>query len=118
MKRPEQLLHQQVAAYLRVALPPSVWFSTFPSGGGGKTRGAFLRSMGLKKGVPDLLVVHNGRATWIELKAEKGRVSVDQRRCHVALAGAGCWVNVCRSVAEVQGALECARIPLRAKVTA
>lgn len=118
MKRPEQLLHQQVAAYLNAALTAQSWWMTIPLGGGGAKRGAILYGMGAKAGAPDILIQHDGRATWIELKAAKGILSGVQRACHAAIERAGGNVYVCRSVAEVQDALEYARIPTRAKVTA
>ena len=65
--QPELDFHKTVAQYLDKALPESCWWSTFPSGGGGKARGAKLKACGLKAGVPDIL--------WLELKAPKGSLS-------------------------------------------
>lgn len=69
-------------------------------------------SYGLGKGSPDLIcLVRPGRVLGLEVKAEDGRVSAAQTRCHAA------WWNVARvpvvvvrSVAEAQVALEQVRM--------
>src|SRR4051812_46260311 len=94
--RLEQMFHRQVADFLRVGLGGSAWFTCFPAGGGGKLRGAILASLGLKPGLPDLLVVDGGRALWIELKTAKGSVSPVQKQCHSELLRARSSVAVCR----------------------
>jgi hypothetical protein len=123
---PEQALHMAVAAYLRVALRRPTWWTTFPAGGGGRTRGAFLKAMGLKPGVPDLLVIHPepigvafGRiVVWAELKSDTGRRSPDQVATHADLQEANTVVDVCRSVEEVAALLARHGIPLHARVMA
>src|ERR1700682_4291340 len=52
---PEQALQIAAAEYLTRALPDYARFTAFPAGGGGRVRGARLKAMGLKGGVPDLL---------------------------------------------------------------
>jgi hypothetical protein len=114
-QRPEDALHQQIAEFLRLALPPEVWWSTFPSGGGGAARGGKLKAMGLRAGVPDLLVLHEGRLFGIELKSAKGDVSAEQIDCHRDMVLAGARVAVCRSVDDVGFWLEKWGIPTRAR---
>ena len=76
-------------------------------------RGMILRGMGLKAGVPDVLIVHEGRAHWVELKAPRGVLSEAQRSTLALIAAAGCpWV-VCRSLDELRGALHGWGIPTR-----
>lgn len=119
MKRPEQQLHQAVARYLDLALPADSWWTTIPLGGGGRLRGAFLKSMGAKKGTPDILVIYRGRAQFIELKSDKGRLSVAQQDTVRQLNNAGCSpIGVCRSVEQVAIVLEVCGIPLRARIAA
>jgi hypothetical protein len=97
-----------VAKYLSLTLQPPHWFSTFPAGGGGKARGGQLKAMGLKAGVPDILIISGftGRANWIELKAPQGTESVAQKETRKALEYARCGTAVCRSIEDVQAALE------------
>lgn len=102
----EALLHQQVADYLALAIVAPDWWTTFPAGGGGKARGGQLKARGLKAGVPDVLVIREGgRAFWIELKTDKGRVSSAQVETGAALLRAGSPVAVCRSLDQVQDML-------------
>lgn len=97
-------IHRAVAVYLQTVLDPrQVWWSTFPSGGGGQIRGALLKSMGLKAGVPDILVIPARKpAHWIELKAEGKYLEPHQRALHASLEGLGCKVSVCRSIDDVR----------------
>jgi hypothetical protein len=110
---PEQRLQRAVAEYLAWALDPPAWFSAFPAGGGGQMRGLILKGLGLKAGVPDILIVHRGRAWWIELKSVKGSVSAVQNSVHGALSDAGCDVKVCRTLDDVRASLALWGIPTR-----
>lgn len=84
-KQPEHEFHKTVAQFLDAALPSSCWWTTFPAGGGGKARGGKLKAMGLKPGVADILILHEGptdaatSVLWIELKAPKGDTSDAQK---------------------------------------
>ncbi len=112
----EQQLHRACAEYLAWALKPPAWFTTFPSGGGGKTRGAILHGLGLKPGVPDLLIVSHGVAYWVELKTPRGKLSADQVICHLDLLDAGCLIAVIRSVDELQRVLDHWLVPVHARL--
>ena len=120
MRQTERAFHVQVAAYLRVALkPPTVW-STIPSGGGGRVRGALLKAAGLQRGLPDVLVMHPAReggpiVVGIELKVRKNRLSPDQRAMMQAFVDCRAWYILCRSLDEVRDALEFCRVPLHAR---
>ena len=122
--QPEQQLQRQVAAFLAVALPPDVFWTTIPLGGGGAMRGKVLRGMGTRKGMVDMIVCQRYALTprgytslniGIELKAPKGRVSDDQKRCHAELEAAGWNVFVCRSLDDVIAALQACGVKLRAR---
>lgn len=114
MKRPEQQLQRTVAAYLRLMLPDDVFWSAFPAGGGGRIRGAQLKAMGLRPGVPDLMFIYCGRAYFIELKSDKGRLSKAQDEACFAIGKAGCPnVVVCKTLGDVIGTLKHWGIPLR-----
>lgn len=118
MKRqhPEQTFHKQAAAYLRAVLPEDAFFTTFPSGGGGRIRGAHLKAMGLAAGVPDLLIIYKGVTLFIELKAPKGVLSETQKLIHQKIAKAGAEVCTCRSLAEIEASLE--GMPLTGRLAA
>ena len=112
-RAPEQALQRQIAQFLDVALGGTAWYSAIPLGGGGRVRGAILRSMGTKEGTPDMVVLDAGRAIFLELKAPKGRVSPAQEACHKALRRAGATVYVVRSLDEAIAVLFRAGVPLR-----
>jgi len=85
----------------------------------GATReAARMSGLGLRAGVPDLEVIHRGRALFIELKAKRGVMSQAQRDMLRLLGFCGCRVMLCRSVPEVEAALLAAGVPLRASVSA
>lgn len=114
----EASLHRQVAKFLDACLCEHVFWSTIPAGGGGRVRGAQLKGMGYKAGVPDVLLVHQGRAYWIELKTAKGRVSDAQKETGGHLVIAGCPVVVARSLDDVQDAVITWGIPTRGGLAA
>lgn len=118
LKVSEAALHRSVSEFLTLSLQPEVFWTTFPSGGGGKIRGAQLKGHGLKAGVPDIPLVYFGRAFWLELKTSNGRVSQDQIFTHASLIAAHSPVAVCRSIDGVAEALRRWDIPLRARISA
>ncbi len=99
---PEQILQRQVAAYLSWALTPPAWFTSIPAGGGGEMRGRILKGTGYKAGCPDLMILFDGRAHFIELKSAKGVLSEAQKQIHDELRAAQCPVEVCRSLDDVR----------------
>lgn len=114
----EVQIHKAVAEYLSLALQPPTFWTTFPAGGGGMIRGRQLKGMGLKAGIPDIMVVHDGRVLWIELKAPNKYPDPNQRAVHAILKTSGCEVCVLRSVVEVEMALFHWGVPLRARSAA
>ena len=125
MKRPEQILHMQVARFFKLALRPPVLWTTFPSGGGGKARGAFLKAMGLQPGMPDLLIFtpgpvsNNGvaftRLIGLELKSDKGQPSEAQKAMALRFEAVGGVYLIARSLDEVEILLRAAGVPVHAK---
>jgi hypothetical protein len=118
MNRPEQDLQKAVAQYLDATLGPRVFWTAIPAGGGGGVRGAILKGMGYKAGTPDILIVHEGRAYWIEMKSPRGRVSDEQDLILTRLYDAGCPTGLCRSLEQVAELLGRWRIPTRGRIAA
>ena len=112
----ERQIHVQVADYLRLALrSPDCWWTTIPAGGGGKVRGAQLKRKGYVAGTPDILIVFQGIAYWIELKRPGEHLSAEQERQHRALRAAGCLAGVGWSVADVYSTICAWGMPVEAK---
>jgi hypothetical protein len=73
-----------------------------------------MRELGSRAGFPNLLVLNDGRAYCIALKADAAILQPDERDCHAALQDARVPVAVARSLEDVQRFLidECA-LPMR-----
>jgi hypothetical protein len=126
---PEDALHESVADALDVlVLPPAVW-TTFPAGNVPlePRYAAKLARLGLKRGWPDILVLHQ-TLFGVELKRAGGalsrtrmvrarsgglRVLEGQADVFPRLIAAGMRIAVCRSVDEVVAALRGWGVPLR-----
>jgi hypothetical protein len=108
-----ELLQKAVIGYLAQALPPTAFFRLFPTGGGGVFHGLRMRDLGVREGFPNLLVLYDGCAYCIELRAG-GLLLPSQRDCYAALQDARVPVTVARSLEDVQRFLseECA-LPMR-----
>lgn len=103
MRRPEQTLQRAVVQYLDAVLPATAWCFHAPNGGGrSKVEAAIFKGLGVRAGIPDICILYDGRAFWIELKAAKGRLSEAQERAHVRLWEAGCPVADARSLDDVR----------------
>lgn len=105
MRHPEAALQRQIVGYLNWALAPPAWFTAIGHGGGGEMRGMILKGMGMKAGVPDLLIVYDQRAYFVELKSAKGVLSEAQKEVHAALWRAKTPVAVVRSLDEFRALL-------------
>lgn len=114
----EATLSAQLAEFLRLALPPDCFASVFPAGGGGKARGGRLKRMGMVAGVPDWLIVYQGRALFVELKIPGGRLSGPQRATHAWLRSAGALVTTEYGLEAIEGALLRFGVPLKTTVSA
>jgi hypothetical protein len=109
----EDGFHTGIAALLDYMLLKSVVWSTFPAGGYALTKAAAgrLYRLGLKRGIPDILIWHNGKTYGIELKTPKGHLSPEQREMHIRLRAAGMKIATCRTVDEVIAFLHEHKIP-------
>lgn len=118
MKRaaPELAFHKSAARFLDLALPEDAWWSTIPAGGGGRVRGAKLKASGYRAGTPDILIVWQGRAHFLELKAKSGRLSPAQKACHAAIERAGARVATVTGLDWLEGTLIGWGMKLRATV--
>jgi hypothetical protein len=109
-RAPEQNFHRQVAQYLSKALPKGFLWSTFPSGGGGRIRGAQLKAMGLRPGMPDIVIFGAEqpwacpKICWLELKSKSGALSAVQKATIAELKALGHEVAVCRTLEEMEAA--------------
>lgn len=114
MKRPEQQFQIKLVSDLALILTPETFFLHIPNGGKRtKTEAAILQAMGVKKGAPDLLFIHRGRAFFMELKAGKREMSIAQIRTKNDLRRAGAPVETARNIDDVLECLAIWGIPTR-----
>ena len=116
-RHPEDTLHAQVWKDLKWVLPPEVAAWSHENRNHGALEGQRRRARGVVPGVPDMQFAWPvGRSAFVELKADKGRLSDEQRLFHARLEGAGLPVAVCRSFDEVLRFLRDQGCPLRCRV--
>jgi hypothetical protein len=115
----EREIQAAVAQFLNFALPADAMFHHSPMEGkrGWKAQ-ADLKSSGAQAGFPDIVILWQGRAFTIELKAPKKYLSPVQKVAHRRLEKAGIPIRVCHSVTEVAMTLADWSIPLSARVAA
>lgn len=124
---PEDALQLAVIAYLDVALPVgAVWWATPNGGHRNPVTARRLKSLGVKAGIPDLFVLHQGQLIGVELKAPpkrlpsgklskaKPQLKASQGNMLPMLAQAGCPTLVCQSLEQVEQGLRALGVPLRA----
>jgi hypothetical protein len=100
-QQPERQLQAALIEHLQWRAPPDVWWCHYPAGGRrSRITGAILKGMGAKPGVPDILLLARGRLFGLELKAERGRLSVVQAVMHAEMRKAGAVIGVAGSVDE------------------
>ena len=112
-ENPEEVLQKAVKVYLDLAAPRLVWWAV-PNGGHSKGQNGRNKAMGVRAGVPDLcFLLDSGKMGFVELKAEKGRLSDDQIRFRDLLPACVPYA-VCRTGYEVEHTLRGWGVPLRA----
>ena len=109
----EDKIQLSILDYLDLVLPEALVFHVPNQGLRSLTTGKKFKLLGMRAGVPDLVMIHRGVCFFIEIKSPKGVVSPAQKDfCEAAgRAGAG-WV-VARCVEDVRNALRLWNIPTR-----
>ena len=121
---PESALHTQIADAFRLEIAPAgrvspqgvCWFSVDIAAYSGVAPGLRTRR-GVVAGIPDMVVLYEGRAYWIEVKAHDGILSEVQRTVAVAILTADCGYGIARDMAEAVQLLDSWRIPRQHRVT-
>lgn len=79
IRRPEQQIQRAVVEHLRLRGMPGLVFFHVPNGGRRKPiEAAIFKSMGVRAGVSDLILLHVGKMFALELKAPGGRATEAQ----------------------------------------
>jgi len=109
-KTPEADLQRAVVQAFRFALPRMALIHHCANevtevGPRGAKRQAVLVGMGVHAGFADLMVLHDGRVLFLELKAPKGRLRPDQEAFRDAVLAQGFGWALVRSLDDALGAL-------------
>jgi hypothetical protein len=104
----EATIHEAVVGHLRIRGQRGVpWFHVPNGEMRDPVTAAKLKRMGVRPGVPDLLLLIGGRLHGLELKRERGgAVSPEQVAMHDELTAAGAIVATARGIDEALGLLE------------
>lgn len=104
----EATIHEAVVGHLRIRGQLGVpWFHVPNGEMRDPVTAAKLKRMGVRPGVPDLLLLIGGRLHGLELKRERGgAVSPEQVAMHDELTAAGAIVATARGIDEALGLLE------------
>ena len=71
-ERPEQIIHRTIVQHLRTrAVPGCTWWHTPNGGWRSPVEVAIFKSLGVRAGVADLLLLHDGQFFALELKAPR-----------------------------------------------
>lgn len=88
-------IQRAVFDHYRSRASDGVFMFACPNGGFRRpVEAAIMKSTGVTPGVPDLVAVKSGRAYFLELKTEKGRLSDAQRITLEALENSGAVCEV------------------------
>lgn len=94
----------RVLEYMAFAFP-QVWVTHFPASGRSARDAAIFKRLGVRAGMPDLLLYWEHGHGMIELKSAGGYLSDTQKETQGHLIRCGVKVATCRSVDEVKTTL-------------
>lgn len=116
----EKAIEKAITDYLAFSLPGDALSFHVPNGGFKLSIGelAWLKASGYVAGIPDRVVLWNGRAHFLECKRPKGILSDSQKAMFPRIEAAGCPIVVVRSVEDVAAALDAWGIPVRSRMLA
>jgi hypothetical protein len=94
--RPEDQIQRAVITHLKVRAPLHLFWFHVPMGGKRKKiEAAIFNGLGSTAGVPDLILIYEGKVYGLELKVEGGRVSEAQRCTIERMKKAGAYCEIC-----------------------
>ncbi len=105
--QPEAAIQRAVFQHLEVRGARDA-FAFHPANGGWRSpaEASILKGLGVRAGVPDIVVIKAGQAFALELKASGGRLTSIQSDTHAALRAAGATVAVAYGLDEALAQLD------------
>ena len=106
-QQPEQRLQRAIVAHLKWrAAPDCFWLHHANGKWRSAVEGAIFKSIGVRPGVPDLILIHRARNFALEIKTERGRLTAAQAATHEAMRAAGATVATAVGIDDALAALE------------
>jgi hypothetical protein len=103
-RRPEQELQRAVLQHLAWRGARGIFVFHYPGGGWrSPVEAAIFKSLGVVAGIPDLLIIHDGRIFALELKVAGGHLTPIQVDTQARMRAAGATVG---TAVEIDAALE------------
>jgi hypothetical protein len=92
-KRPEDASQRCILQHLKLRAPRDAFYF-HPANGGQRSpvEAAILNGLGVRAGVPDLIIIYSGEVFGLELKAEGGKLTKLQEEAQEAMRRAGAKV--------------------------
>lgn len=110
-KYPERELQKACVNFLELVAPKDLfWTAINPISQKPVHLAVLSKSMGMRKSVPDMLFINQGRTFFIEYKADKGKPDKSQRELFAELESQGINVYIVRSIEDLQDVLKKERV--------
>ena len=105
--RPEDVVQRSVIAHLKArGVANLLWFHVPMGGRRNRTEAAILKGLGAVAGIPDLIVIHDGKVFGLELKTESGKVSPAQREMIDRIRACGGFAEIAHGIDAAIATLE------------
>ena len=112
--RHEEFAEQaRLVEMLKELLDPRTFFSSLENRPRSRLAGVFQRRRHVRAGLPDLMVLHNAKAVFIELKSKRGVPSAAQKQICAELRAAGADWYLARSALAALTALHHSGVTFR-----
>jgi len=104
---PESAIQRAGFEHIRIRGVPGL-FAFHPANGGYRrpVEAKILKSLGVRAGVPDIIIIHNGHCFALEIKAPGGRATDKQLECIAALEQAGAFTCIAEGLDRALATLE------------
>ncbi len=97
MRHTESKIQIEIVRYIRYLYPNSILFAIPNGGQRSLITAAYLKREGVLAGVSDLIWIYKGKAHFLEVKAEKGYQSVNQKEFEIQVKKQGFEYYILRS---------------------
>lgn len=100
MRRQEQAIQKAIFDHLNSRARPGT-FAFHPANGGKRSpiEASIMKGLGVVAGVPDIIILHNGRFFAMELKAENGKPpTIAQMDCVSRINACGGTATICKGL--------------------